>query len=141
MKLPKKQKQRSMKAIETELWALCRSICHLRDAKWDNTVDCYTCPQKSIVGQNRQLGHGYAKGALSASLKYDIRILRYQCYNCNINLGGMGAVFWKNLERDLGKKEADALFKECNLSKGRPVNARNHYLDLIPKYKKIMESF
>jgi hypothetical protein len=68
-------------------------------------------------------------------MQYDLRILEWQCYNCNINYGGMGAEFWHRLTVDIGKQEADALYLECAGSKGRPVTARDWYNDLIEKYK------
>lgn len=135
MKLKKKPKVRSMRAIEDELWRLCRLICHKRDANNQDQVFCYTSGKGPLEGQNKQLGHGYPKGALGASMKYDLRILRWQSYNENINLGGNGATFWKNLERDLGKKEADKLYLECVSSKGKPVKARDFYTELIERYK------
>lgn len=129
MKLPKKPKQRSMKAITTELWKICRELTFKKHGR-----DCYTCSQKRLTGLNLQCGHAYPKGALGALMAYDLRILRPQCFRCNINYGGMQATFWKNLERDLGKKDADFLYLECQRSKGKPVNARNHYTDLIKTY-------
>lgn len=128
-----------MKAIERELWAKCRLICS-RSYEVNGNVYCYTCNAGPLLGTNRQLGHGYSKGALSAKYKYDLRILRWQCYNCNINLGGMGAIFWKNLESEIGKKYADKLLLECASSKGKPINAREHYNRLIIEYGSIQPS-
>ena len=141
MKLEKKPKWRSMNAITTELWALARRISFRTHANPLGGVDFYTCPQRGLVGQNRQCGHAYPAGALGASMKYDLHILRPQCYNCNINYGGMSVVFWKNLERELGKKAAGVLYRECQSSKGYPVNARNHYTNLIREYSLILTSY
>ena len=127
--IPKGKNPRSMKAITNELWELCRQITFNRHG-----TNCYTCPQRNLEGSNRQCGHGFPKGALGAVMKYDLRILKPQCYSCNINKGGMGAVFWKNLENEMGKKAADKLFLECQRSKIGGANARNHYLYLIEEY-------
>ena len=118
-----------MHAIESQLWKLTRK--RVFDLYGTN---CYTCNQTLLVGANLQCGHAYPKGALGASLRYDVRVLRPQCFNDNINLGGMSVVFWKNLEKEMGKEEADALYEECRLSKGRPIKARDHYLKLIQEY-------
>lgn len=126
-KLPKERKLRN---IEKELWQLCRQLTFLVYGR-----NCYTCHQKNLTGMNLQCGHGYPNGALGACMSHDLRILRPQCFNCNINHGGMGATFWKNLERDLGKKEADELYAECRASKGKPIKAREHFLKLIGEYK------
>jgi hypothetical protein len=135
MKLPKKPKQRSMKAIVDELWSLCRQITFKRHG-----TDCYTCPQRNLEGRNLQCGHGYPNGALGASMKYDLRILRPQCYQCNINHDGMSVVFWKRLEQEIGAPAADNLYLECQRSKAGGTNARNHYLGLISLYKIILEA-
>lgn len=139
MKIPNRPKVRSMKNITKELWGLCRQIA-LQRTENPNRVSCYTCPQSGLTGANKQLGHAYPKGALGASMKYDLRILRFQCYNCNINYGGMQAVFWKNLERDMGKKDADKLYLICAGSKGKPVKARDHFTNLIVEYKELLAS-
>ena len=122
-----------LRTIENKLWALCRQLTFLKHG-----TDCYTCPQKNLKGINLQCGHGYSKGALGASMKYDLRILRPQCFNCNINFGGQGAVFWKNLEAE-NKENADKLYEECRNSKGKPIKARPFYLELIEKYEKLLE--
>lgn len=133
MKLKKKPFIPKMKTVEDKLWALTRQIIFSRHGR-----NCFTCPQKNLEKQNLQCGHGYPKGALGASMKYDLRILRAQCYNCNINHGGMGSAFWKNLEQDLGKQNADNLFLECQRSKGKPINARDYFNVLIEEYRKLI---
>ncbi len=130
MKLPKKPKLRSMSAIEEELWQLCRKLTFNIHG-----TDCYTCTQRNLISFNLHCGHAHPAGACGASMKYDLRILRPQCFSCNINNGGMGAVYLKNLQRDLGKKKADALILEAQSSKGKPVKARDHYMNLIVEYK------
>jgi hypothetical protein len=123
------KKQRSMKAIERELWELCRQITFKTHG---NT--CYTCGAKELTGINRQCGHYFPKGALGASLKYDTRILRPQCFHCNINLGGMGAVYREKMKEEIGALAEQSLYNECTASKGFPIKARDHYDMLIHTY-------
>lgn len=131
--LPKPARARKMKSITSELWELCRELTFRTYGS-----DCYTCPARNLLKSNRQCGHAYPKGALGASMQYDLRILRPQCYHCNINLGGMGAVFWNRLQLDIGKADADALYLECQASKGRTTPSRAYYLMLIEKYKALV---
>ncbi len=84
---------------------------------------------------NLQCGHGHPKGACGASMAYDLRLLRPQCYQCNINYGGMGGVFRANIEKEIGKKATDDLYLEAQRSKGKSVNARDHYTNLIAEYR------
>ncbi len=129
---PKKERKRSMSAIETELWELCKKITRLR------YKDCYTCFQKNLVKWNAQTGHMHPDGACGASMKYDLRILRLQCFQCNINHGGMGAVFKANMDYEIGKEASDALLAEAKASKGKPIKARDHYLKLTEEYKHLL---
>lgn len=93
--------------LEDKLWKKCRELAFLI-----YPTDCYTCPAKNLEGVNCQLGHMWAKGALSAHLKYDMRVLRWQCYRCNIHHGGMGAVFYARMLKEKGKKYMQDLEKE-----------------------------
>lgn len=65
----------------------------------------------------------WPKGSLGHSLKYDLRILRPQCYHCNINLGGMGAVFYAKMLKENGKKHMSDLEKERVLDRQAKVKA------------------
>jgi len=117
--------------IQKRLWELCRQVAFKRFNK-DGKIDCYTCPAKDIQGSNRQLGHMWSKASLGANLKYDMRVLRFQCYRCNINCGGQGADFRRNMEKEIGRRGM------AELEKLRPqtVKAKDHYLYLIGEYEK-----
>lgn len=122
------------KKIKNKLWQECRRITF--DRYNDNgIINCYTCGAFNIEGSNRQLGHCYPKGACGATMKYDLRHLRFQCYHCNINLGGMGAVFKANLEKELGKKEAKKIEKDYWSSKAKSVKAVDYYTKLLKDYQ------
>jgi len=70
---------------------------------------------------------------LGAWLKYDLRLLRLCCYNCNINLGGNGAVFYAKMLKENGQKYMNNLSKERQIS----VKAYEHYEKLLAEYKKL----
>ncbi len=131
--LPKKKRERSLKSIEFEVWTLCKAVTRVL------YKDCYTCFQKNLVGMNCQTGHMHPKGACGASMKYDLRLLRLQCFQCNINHGGMGAVFLENMKREIGEQKALALLREAQSSKGKPIKARDYYLLLIPLLKQQLD--
>lgn len=125
------------KKIEDKLWQECRRIQHNRYKKDNGLVDCFTCGAKDLEGSNAQLGHCYPKGACGATMKYDLRHLRWQDARCNVFFGGMGAVFKTNLEKELGKKEAQQIEKDYWRSKSMPVKAIDHYTKLLDEYKKL----
>ena len=88
----KKNKKSSLKQIQVKIWDECKRIIKIRYGN-----DCYTCGAKNLTGSNRHTGHLVPKKYLPYQFKYEVRYLRPQCYNCNMNLGGMGAIYLNNL--------------------------------------------
>lgn len=124
-KLNKVSKQLISK-IQRELWAECKRIIR-RD--YGNV--CYTCERSGLEGSNWHTGHMFAKASLGAYLKYDLRLLRPQCYFCNINCGGQGAIFIEKLRKEKGDEFVDQIIKDRNIT----VKAIDHYLKLLEEYK------
>jgi len=126
---PLKRKSKSLiRKTQDVLWELCKQIVRL---KYKNV--CYTCGKTGLVGSDWHTGHLLPKASCGAYLKYDLRILRPQCYNCNINLGGNGAVFLHRMKQIEGSKYVDSIFRDRQKS----VKAIDHYLSLIPQYQDI----
>lgn len=123
----KKKSSQKISVVQRQLWDLVREYIR---AKYGNT--CYTCGKTGLVGSNWHTGHMYAKASLGAYLKYDERVLRPQCYDCNINKGGMGAVFYRKMLAEKGQVFMDNLDQDRNIS----VKAMDHYLEQIEEYKK-----
>lgn len=78
----------------------------------------------------------WPKASLGAFLKYDLRVLRPQCYNCNINKGGMGADFYKRMLKEIGNKAMEQLQKDRQVI----IKAYDHYVILLDKYAEILKS-
>lgn len=127
-KLRKKSKE-PISRIQRKIWDLCKQIIRKR---YGNT--CYTCGQERLISHNWHTGHLWPKASLGAYLKYDLRVLRPQCYNCNINLGGNGARYYEKMLREIGKEEMEKLQKDRQFM----VKAYDFYLELLEKYKKII---
>lgn len=126
-----KVKQVRQRTLENKLWALCKIIIRKR---YGNT--CYTCGADNLVGSNWHTGHMWPKATLGAMLKYDLRVLRPQCYRCNILYGGMGAVFYAKMLAEIGQKEMDELMKQKKII----VKASDFYQIVIPEYEKIAKT-
>ncbi len=126
-KLKKASKQK-ISTLQVKLWDECKRIIRKR---YGNT--CYTCHAVGLVGSNWHTGHLFAKASLGAYLKYDLRVLRPQCYNCNINHGGAGAIFIENLRRIEGNEYVDKILQDRQLT----VKAYDHYEKLLTEYQKI----
>ena len=127
MSVMRKKSKQPISKIQRQIWEECRRIKH------KDVVDCYTCGARNIQGSNRQLGHMWSKATLSACLKYELDILEFQCYRCNINGGGMGADFYKRKLKELGKKR----MLELENKRNETVKAYDFYVDLLSKYKEL----
>jgi len=114
MKATSQPKKLTIGQLQKKLWLECKRIALDLYKNKDGTYDCYTCEQKNLVKSNRQLGHFIAKSVCGATLKYDMRNLRWQCFRCNCNLSGNGAIFYRNLVRDKGQEYVDELFRIRN---------------------------
>lgn len=125
-------KMRAIKSVQKELWDLCKTIIR---KKYGNT--CFTCGARNLSGVNWHTGHFIPKGASGAFLKYDLRNLRPQCFHCNINLGGNGTMFYKNMMFIEGAQFVDALFSDKNKIVPKPIF---FYLELIDKYKEYLKT-
>lgn len=126
-KLKKKSKQK-ISTIQNKIWEHCRRIIRKR-----YPPVCYTCLRTGLIGSNLQTGHLWAKASLGAFLKYDLRVLRIQCFNCNINQGGRGADFYKNMLKEIGQKAMEKLEKDRQVI----VNAYDHYVKILDEYSKL----
>jgi hypothetical protein len=74
-----------------------------------------------------------AKASVGAYLKYDLRLLRPQCYLCNIRHGGRGADFIENMRRIEGNDYVDQILKDRQVT----VKAYDHYVKILEEYKSI----
>lgn len=124
----RKQSKAPISKIQRQLWNECKRI--IRE-KHGNT--CYTCLRTGLCGSNWHTGHLWSKASLGAYLKYDLRVLRIQCYNCNINRGGMGADFYKNMLQEIGEEKMAELEKD----RQKIVKAYDYYVTLLLEYKKL----
>ena len=128
-KTPLKRKSKSeTRRTQDLLWQECRRIIK---AKYGNT--CYTCGKHPLEAQNWQMGHFIANSVGGASLRYHLANLRPQCFRCNCDLSGNGAIFYRNLVEREGQEYVDELFR----IKQQTVKALDHYKSLLEEYKSL----
>lgn len=110
-----KVKPPNVKKLKLKLWELCKQITrktYLVEGGWD----CFTCGKHIDEPAKAQTGHFIPSASGGAFLRYDLRNLRIQCYHCNINLGGNGSFFYKNLVEEKGQDYVDQIFKDKQIS-------------------------
>lgn len=96
-----------------KLWDLCKKIIRQTYAN-----DCYTCHAKGLEGSNWQTGHFITSSTCSMELRYDLKNLRPQCFQCNINKSGNWREFEKRLVKEEGQKYVNELKRRNDATKG-----------------------
>lgn len=124
----RKKSKQPISKLQRKIWELCKQITRKTHGN-----SCYTCPAKGLEGSNWHTGHLWAKASLGAFLKYDLRVLRPQCYKCNIHHGGMGADFYNRLLKEIGAEAMEQLEKDRQVS----VKAYDHYEKVLKEYEEI----
>ncbi len=79
-------------------------------------------------------GHFIPKSTCGIDLRYDERNIHGQCYHCNINLGGYGAMYHKKMVEKYGQSLVTKLWKIKN-TVGTPWTEAQ-YLEKTEYYKK-----
>lgn len=127
----KKPKKLTNRKLQDLLWAECKRIIRAKYLTPNNNWFCFTCNRLINEPQKAQTGHFIPSSICGAYLRYDLRNLRIQCYNCNINNGGMGASYYRNLVTEEGQPYVDQLFQD----KHKIIKAYDYWLELLEKYK------
>lgn len=129
-KLAKKGKQKPA-ILKRKLWELCKQIIRKRDGNV-----CVICKKANLEGSGWHTGHFLPSSVCGAYLRYDLRNLHSSCYNCNINLGGNGAMFSKVLAEKFGQAFVDKIFQDKQIT----IKADSiFYEEKIKEYTEIQE--
>lgn len=124
-------KKLSNSQLQKKIWVECKRIIRSR---YGNT--CYTCGRGGLEGSNWHTGHMIAKGSLPLKYKYDLNLLRPQCYFCNINCGGQGAYFVKRWEQENKKNNFKKLEQEIKQNKSMgSLESWGYLTNLLEEYK------
>lgn len=129
------RKKNDVRKLKDRLWELCKQIVRARYRLKDGTWHCYTCGRVIDEPAKAQTGHCIPSAVGGALLRYHLDNLRVQCYACNINYGGQGAIFVRHLTDELGEKRVDAMFA----LQGKSVKADSlWYQGVIAEYETLV---
>lgn len=98
----------------------------------DNNI-CFTCGKK-CEGKGSHAGHMIPKASGGLSLYFHEKNVHCQCFNCNINLGGNGAIYAMKFIQKYGQEEFDEIIRLKN--QGYKKYTIEDYKNLIKKYEK-----
>lgn len=130
----KKQKQKSIKTLKSQLWKTVSIIVRSSGADWRGNVACYTC---GVPYQWKEMNAGHFK---HNKLDFDLRNLKPQCVKCNLWGRGKLDVYGVKLVRQYGmawvtKLEQDAAQKGNNYSREELLKLTAKYNALLKKLK------
>lgn len=115
--------------LKKKLWKVFSQYIRRRDKGV-----CFTCGLKKHW-KEQQAGHMIPKSVGGLSLYFHELNVNVQCYRCNINLGGNGAIYAKNFVEKYGQWKFDELLQEKNkivkFSKQHYLFLLDHYINLL----------
>lgn len=141
-KKAKKPKLASISKLKKDLWKLVSTYIRERDG-----IRCISCDRLSRKKGSNHAGHFLPSGNCGALLRYHPNNIHSQCYFCNVNMGGNGAVYYTKMIEKYGPDFVDRLFQIKNQI---TIQAdRYFYTSMIELYKqgdeneiiKFLESF
>lgn len=125
----KKKSKAKPSVLKRKLWEICKDIVRKRDGNI-----CVICGKSGLEGSGWHTGHFLPSSVCGAYLRFDLRNLWSSCYNCNINLGGNGAMFSRILVEKLGQEFVDKLFQDKQITIKADII---FYEEKIKEYKEI----
>lgn len=116
--------------LKKKLWTLFSIYIRYRDKGV-----CFTCGLKK-QWKEMQAGHFISRAIGGILLYFHERNVHCQCFRCNINLGGNGAIYAKRLKERYGQEALDELYTlQQTLAQWTPQD----YLDKIEHYKNLIK--
>ena len=115
----KRRRKGKITKLKDRLWELCKAITRARYIQPDGTWICYTSKKRILLAKNVHTGHFIAASLCSVELRYDLKNLRPQSYNENINHSGNALQFERNLIEDHGVEYVAELWLRNQLTKNK----------------------
>lgn len=128
----KKKSASELSKLKDKLWELCKFLVRKRDG-----TKCTSCGKEIGANSNKHTGHLIPSASCGAYLRYDLRNLHLQCYYCNMNLGGNGAEYLRNLIERYGQGFVDSIFRDKNIIVKADSIFYNNLIEQYTELKKL----
>lgn len=115
----KRRKKGEITKLKAILWKLCKQIIRKQYGNSDGTWNCYTSGQLMVLPKNVHTGHFIPSSLCSVELRYDLKNLRPQSYNDNINHSGNPHQFRRNLIANHGIEYVEELETRNEATRGK----------------------
>lgn len=132
-----KPKKTTVTQLKKKLWELCKQITRKNCVQPDGTWICYTSKKVLVFPKDAHTGHFIPSSLCSVELRYDLKNLRVQSYDQNINKNGNPLQFERNLIVDYGQAYVDELWDRNERTKGI-VYPLSWFEDKIREYESLI---
>ena len=131
----KRRRKGKITKLKDRLWELCKQITRAECIKKHGKLVCFTSEKVLVFPKDAHTGHYITSSWCSPELRYDLKNLRVQSYDENINKNGNTLQFRENLIRDHGVEYVDELWARNKATKGKtyPIT---FFLEKEEEYKK-----
>ncbi len=135
----KRRRKGDLTLLKEELWELCKQITRKRYINAQGTWTCYTSGTRILLPKNCHTGHFIPSSLCSVELRYDLKNLRPQSYNDNINHSGNPHQYRRNLIRDHGETYITELETRNEATKGL-IYKKEWFEMKIKEYTELLNS-
>lgn len=133
----KRRKKGELTKLKDKLWELCKQITRKRYANANGTWTCYTSGKTIFQPKNVHTGHFIPSSLCSVELRYDLKNLRPQSYNDNINHSGNPHEFRRALIANHGIRYVNELETRNAATKGK-VYPKEWFAAKIKEYELLL---
>lgn len=123
--------KRKKKSSKKKLWEIFSRFIRKRDEG-----KCFTCGLQKDW-KEMQAGHMIPRASGGLDLYFDELNVHCQCYRCNINLGGNGAIYAQRFKQIYGEAELEDMIRRSK-QRIRKITEQE-YVELIEIYKEKFE--
>jgi hypothetical protein len=103
-------KKLDIKHLRKKLWIVLTAYIKKRDGR-----KCITCGKDILPGKGLHSGHFIPSKICGVELRYDEYNVHVQCFFCNRNMGGFGAMYYIKMIEKYGQERVDELFRRYNV--------------------------
>ena len=135
----KRRKKGELTRAKLRLWELCKLITRAECIKKHGKLVCFTSGKTLIHPSDAHTGHYITSSWCSIELRYDLKNLRVQSYDENVNKNGNTLQFRENLIRDHGVEYVEELWRRNKETKGR-VYPLSWFTDKEQEYQSLLLS-
>jgi len=124
-------KKPALSTLRNKLWKVFTDYIKQRDGRV-----CITCRKIIQPGKGLHSGHFINSKICGYDLRYDEYNVNVQCFFCNRNLGGCGALYYVAMVEKYGQEKVNELIERYKMHlKNREVWVAQNYIDKIEYFK------